>query len=760
MIKAAKPIIALSPLRLLLAGALMLSASPAVLAQSLIPNDFFNQSRDVGAPSTVEAGTLTFDGPNETITASGDVLLSQDGFTLTGESLVYNRQTGELTFVGAVSIEDPSGNRVEAANLEVTGGLRQAFIDSLTITTYDGAKITADSVEYDDAVQTMLVNATYAPCGDCIDDDGRRIGWSVRADTITYNAEDRSVYLEQPSLALLGVPVAWLPFLRLPDTSQGALDRIPLPTVDYSDQFGVKVAATVSAYSTRWTDIAFTPTLLTRQGFLLGAEWDQRFEGGEFEIKASGLRQFDQDAFEGRVGDREWRGAFQTSGTFRPVEEWQVGWSYTGFTDPAYFRDYRLDRSGTNVNQLFATHVGEQTFFDARIQRFNRLGEISEQTQGQQGSTLPVVRLEHIEDLGPDLGRIEISAKLLGVNRRFDSRTDANGVPYVFGYEGNKQHASVQAGWQKQWIGAGGLVATPYLGGRADFAAYDGASDLLGGETTLLSATPIAAMDVRYPLAASQGATVHLVEPIGQLVYRGSDTTAVGITNDDAQSFVLDDTNLFSFNRFSGRDRQETGLRANLGGRYQINFADGSYFELLAGQSFQLAGSNSFAAPNQTNTGLGSGLDDAASFAVLGAYGTLVPSLTAGGKVQLDSATGEIMRAGLDGEFAQDGYAAALTYSFIAANEARGVLDDQHEIGASLAVPVAEYWTVQANGYWDLAANTWIRVGGGVTYDDGYLEIGASASTTPDNDTRIMATTRLKAPAGLDVGFSGRVPGF
>ena len=84
------------------------------------------------------------------------------------------------------------------------------------------------------------------------------------------------------------------------------------------------------------------------------------------------------------------------------------------------------------------------------------------------------------------------------------------------------------------------------------------------------------------------------------------DTSLVGITNDDAQSFVFDDTNLFSYNRFSGYDRQETGLRANIGARYQANFADGGYLELVGGQSFQLAGANAFAAADPAGTSRGS----------------------------------------------------------------------------------------------------------------------------------------------------------
>ena len=757
-----------SALRLATAGAVVaLMAASGAAAQGLVPVDFFNTPVDPAAPAAVEANSLVFDANTSIITATGDVVLNQGGYTVTGQSLVYNRNTKDLRFTGAVTIRDPSGNLVDTQDLQVTGGMKQAFMDSLTITTYDGARITADSADYDAALQTLLENATYSPCGECIDDKGRRIGWSMSAARITYNAEEGSLYLEQPSLALLGIPVAWLPFLWLPDTSDSALARVPRPILSYTEKTGVAAGFAVTAYSSRWTDIILTPTLMSRQGLMLGAEWLQRFDAGSFQIKASGLYQMDQSAFTFSEAQRDWRGAVQTSGSFTPIADWTVGWSYSAFTDAAYLVDYTLTTAKSTVNEVYATHLTADTFIDARVQQFNLLGDVTAASQGQQGQALPTVRFEHIEELAPGMGRIEISGRLLGVRRDLDSTSTVNGVPYTFGYAGSKQHASFQAGWQTQWIGGGGFVATPYLGGRADVAYYDGTSAILPGATTLWSATPIAAMDVRFPMAASDGSTVHLIEPIAQLVYRGSDTTAVGITNDDAQSFVFDDTNLFSYNRFSGGDRQETGLRANIGGRYQANFADGSYFEVVAGQSFQLAGPNAFAAADPAQTAAGSGLQTTASYAVLGAYGSFLPGVKMGGKLQISTTTPSVARAGLGASYSNEGYSAVLDYNFIAANPAAGVLADQHEVGAEVGVPVADYWTVKASAYWDLAANNWLLVGGGLTYDDGYLVFGANASRTgpthtSPNATTITATFRIKAPAGADLGYTGpvTVPGF
>jgi LPS-assembly protein len=741
-------------------GASLCAFALPAAAQNLVPPDFFNAPIDPAAPTGVEANVLTFDARTNTIEASGDVVLKSSGYVVTGAMLVYDRTANAVKMSGAVRVIDPSGNVLETTDLDITGGLKQAFLNALTITAYDGSRITADSADYDAALQSIYTNASYAPCGDCIDSKGRRIGWSVNASKIVHNSKDNSVVLENSTLSLLGVPVAWLPYLWLPDLSDSALARAPRPSFSYSEETGFGVGVQVGVYGTKWTDIFLSSRFMTRQGFLLGAEWVQRFDNGSFQIKASGIRQWDPGAFGAEVGNREWRGAIQTSGTFTPVKNWEAGWSYTAFTDAAYLGDYELTTAKSSINQVYATHVSEQTYFDIRLQQFNQLGNVTQASQDQQGANLPVTRFAHIVDLDNDMGRLAFEGQLRNVVRNADTGLTGAGARY--GYQGSKTHASVQASWQKQFI-EGGFVFTPYLGGRADFSYYDGKSAALPGEASLFSATPIAALDIRYPLMASNGADVHIIEPIAQLVYRGSNTTMLGITNDDAQSFVFDDTNLFSYNRFSGSDRQETGLRANVGGRYQANFENGSYLELIGGQSFQIAGANAFATVDHALTGVGGGISNDASYGVLGAYGSFIPGLTFGAKTQLDTSAWKLARLGAGASYTNSGYGATLDYRFIAANPGVGQTSDQHEVFGELTIPVADYWSLKANTAWDISGNSWLQVGGGLTYDDGYLTFGANARRTgpthvSPNSTSVLATFAIKAPAGLNLGYSGAVP--
>ncbi len=84
------------------------------------------------------------------------------------------------------------------------------------------------------------------------------------------------------------------------------------------------------------------------------------------------------------------------------------------------------------------------------------------------------------------------------------------------------------------------------------------------------------------------------------------------LPNEDAQSLIYDDTNLFKVDKFSGWDRTEGGGRANAGIQYTAQFNRGGFFNVL----FRAVLSSCLAAKllrhgrPDTNTGLDlSGLD-------------------------------------------------------------------------------------------------------------------------------------------------------
>lgn len=703
----------------------------------LLPDDFFASFPTAAAQNiAVEADSLVFDADNNQILAEGNVQLSFNGYLASADRAVYDRSSGDLTLIGNAVVRDPEQVVYTGERFDVTGDFKQAFVHALEMQTSDGALITADEADYRNGVEAILENGSYAPCGFCTDEHGHKIGWRVKAAKIVLNQEEQTLYMESPELELLGHSVAWIPFLWMPDPTNARAAGFRFPNFDYSEDFGGRVAVPYFHPLGPDTDLWLTPMLMSQQIFMMDAEITHRFEQGSATVRAAGLYQFDSSVFAGQVGDRDWRGAIQISGKFAPAENWAAGWSYLAFTDPAFIPNYQLSGFDT-IDDIYVQHLGANTFFDARVQKFNALGNVLAPIQDRQGMTLPVARLDHVEELADGMGQVAIEADLIGVSRAADHTTTKTGVPYVYGYEGNKVHGSVEAVWSKQWIAPGGVVVTPYLGLRGDAANYDGASALLGA-SSLFSLTPIAALDVRLPFIGYDGANTHLLEPILQMSYRGSNTTLPGITNDNAHGFIFEDSNLFSFNRFSGNDRQETGLRLNVGGQYLANFADGSWLRFIGGQSFHLAGVNSFSIFDHGQVGNSSGLNGTNSFLVAGAQASFEPGIGLGGKIEYDTATSLIVRGAVAAELGIYDFTLSADYFYLAPKLARGETSTTHTLSANVGIPVAEYWTINAGGSFNLVANDWSNATIGAVYDDQFLTFGASYTATHTVSTPII----------------------
>ena len=120
---------------------------------------------------------------------------------------------------------------------------------------------------------------------------------------------------------------------------------------------------------------------------------------------------------------------------------------------------------------------------------------------------------------------------------------------------------------------------------------------------------PTVGLEYRYPFISVHSWGTQTIEPIAQVIVRPNETGIGKLPNEDSQSLIFDDSNLFKLDKFAGWDRIEGGGRANVGVQYTTQFNRGGSINGVFGQSYQLFGTNSFAVGDTTNTGLGSGLD-------------------------------------------------------------------------------------------------------------------------------------------------------
>jgi len=752
--------------------ALWAAAAPAAPAR-LLPEDYFGSAPvEAGAQMVINANTLTVDSGTSVVTAVGNVQIYYSGYALVADRIVYDQRAGSVELIGHVAVRDPEGNVFVTERARLTDDFKTGFLQSLVFETPSGERITADEAELTADMRMVFVNGVFSPCGECIDEKGRRIGWRLKAVRVVHDETEAVYYFERPSLELLGVPVAWLPFFVIPEVPDANVSRFLTPEVSFDRQRGVGLAIPYYWALDPNYSVTFAPTLFTRQGLMADVAFAHELEAGQYDIHGWAIYQFNPSAYAGEVGDRSWRGAIQSSGEFTPAEHWTLGWSATAFTDPGFLPDYGVGETEKvfAVNQLYASYLSTDLYKDVRVRQFLDLGDTSPAEQAGQGVELPKARYEQVVRLDGDRGEVRLSASVLGIARGADQTelVPPPGGPFeqVFGLEGNKLHASLEAGWTKQYVAPGGVLVAPYLGLRADAASYDGASSFVDAPPagSLLALTPIAAVDMRWPLIGRTEGVTHLVEPIVQVVARGGSATTPGITNDDAQSFVFEDTNLFSFNRFSGFDRQETGVRAAWGVHYNAQFDGGGWLDAVFGKTYQIAGINSFAldpADDPTVPGVGEGLDEGPlSHFVIGATGSPGGGLTFGAKALIDPSPVAISRLALAATLDANRAKYGIDYSYIAPNPTIGVADPRHEIGGSATVPLGDYWSATGSLHWDLTAMSFAAATGGLDYDDGYLAYGVSATaygptsaTSPDSQ-RIDFYLKLKPTSGFGGGLN------
>ncbi len=203
------------------------------------------------------------------------------------------------------------------------------------------------------------------------------------------------------------------------------------------------------------------------------------------------------------------------------------------------------------------------------------------------------------------------------------------------GIAGDYSRASTELAWRRQFTDNLGEVWTPFASARVDAAwinlnSSGGYVDPWTGYQNALQnnfidpndrfvgrAMPTIGLTYRFPFVAVSSWGNHVIEPIAQIIAAPDESHIGQMPNEDAQSLVFDDTNLFSTNRFSGFDREEGGTRANAGVQYTGKFDGGGYVNALFGQSYHLAGRNSFelypGSQDLANTGADSGLDKSRS---------------------------------------------------------------------------------------------------------------------------------------------------
>lgn len=666
---------------------------------------------DRAQPLYLQGDELIYDNTGRRVTARGNVEIYYNNYILTADEVVYDQRAGQLSAHGNVLLREPGGASTKAERLVLSDDFRDGFVQSLSFVTQDDSKITAQRATRREGNITEFENGKFTPCKS---PPGTPPAWCISAKRVIHDQEAQTISYQDAAFELFGVPVLYVPYFEHPDPTVKRKSGFLTPSFGNSGDLGY-----IAEQPYYWAlapnyDFTFHPKYTSKQGILWQGDFRHRIAvgsfAGQYRLELAGIDQDVDDLPSSTARDDldGWRGSIKTVGNFSLASWWNLGWDITLESDDSFRRFYKLDDIllTDRVNSIFLNGISERNYFAVTGYHFGGL-LLSDQDVSE-SQVHPVVDWNYVVNAPVVGGELSWNLNALSFTREQDFQDGGGAQRSV---NSVLHRASVDINWRRRMMDSIGISYTPFASLRGDAATYkdvvDPLTDNLIRDRTVLRGTAAAGILAAYPWIKHTDTASHTIEPIGQIIARSNRVgNQNGLPNEDARSLVFDDTNLFEVDKYSGYDRLETGTRANVGLQYTFQLNTGGYARILAGQSFHLAGRNSYADPignepttdrtaarNISHTG-DAGLDTTKSDYVLGSYIAPNSNLRFVGQARFDETDLDLRRSDFYTTASYGPFVAQAAYSYTAPNSSVDNTSPQQDLLGSLWVQITERWSL------------------------------------------------------------------
>ena len=570
--------------------------------------------------------------------------------------------------------------------------------------------------------------------------DGRQIELELekrveaeRDARVVHDAEERQIYFDNAQLRVLGVPVFYMPRMRLPDPTLERARGFMIPELKTTTLLGFGIKLPYFIPIGDHADLTLTPYVspITRT---LELRYRQAFRTGD--IKVNGAISRDN------LDSGDLRGLFFAEGAFTLPRNFRLSFDIEAVSDDAYLNDYnsafKKDRLDSEIE---IERARRDSYVRGAITHFHSL------RVGEQNSTLPtlVTNAEWERRMHPNwAGGGEIRLGMLAHSHIRSSGLISDGPdidPWADGRDVGR--LTLSADWHRNWTLPGGVLAHVRTG-----VAIDHFEIRQAGLTSLSTATevsPTVAVELRWPLInAMSGHSTHVIEPIVQFSWTGGENPF--IPNDESTRIEFDEGNLFSTSRFTAPDRRERGRIAAYGVSWTRFDPSGLQTSLAMGQlvrdeiQLEVNGQDSFT----SSSGLNGKVSDVLVAGQVKTGNGLV--LTARG---LFDDTFNTTKAEARASWQNSLASLSATYIWLGRDLAENRPTTISEWAFDASYRLSRHWTGSANWRYDIASDESVRAGLGLTYTNECVEVRLAASRRFTSSTILEPSTDISLTVGL-----------
>ncbi|AQX27817.1 MULTISPECIES: LPS-assembly protein LptD [unclassified Bartonella] len=760
----------LTKLRILIVKSLISFSGDILISHSATaqnPNPFLqNHLQNTKSPFLLSADKLIYNHDANTISAQGNVQIKYDDNRAIAQRIIYNQKTGRVIAQGNVKIIQKDGNEIYSNYIDMTKDFGEGFVNSLRIKTTNNTHFEAENAKRSRNQITIFNNAIYTACELCHNKSNGAVSWQIKAKKIIWDNVKKTIRFENGYFETFGVPILYFPIIELPDPTLKRASGLLTPHLSYAGNLGIGLKNSYFWNLSLYNDFTLSATIYKKQGLLTEGTWHQRLKTGYYNIHFAHIYQINPNNFGNDKIDSQYTNRYMlaTKGDFRINSRWVYGWNIFTQSDRDFSRTYKLENysNPVQISQFYLNGLANQNYFDMRFYRFNiqnsTLKDILKERHSQQAWTLPSIDYSFTPNKSVYTGKLTFLSNMQSIYRRHADLSNKNWQgyplksPQLSGIAGNSFRLTSELEWKKRFNTKDGLILTPIFALRIDTSIINthnnyivnienGSFKNFNIASSTIRSMATAGLELRYPFLINAGISAHILEPIAQIFIRNNEQYVGRLPNEDAQSLVFDTTTLFQRDKFSGYDRTEGGTRANIGLRYSGSFNNNWSLYGLVGQSFHLAGKNSFVEQDFINVGAHSGLETARSDYVTMFEANHNHGFSIASRGRFYKKTGKIRRGELEASQKWSNFWASMQYAYISNQPSDEHRQDRQEISFQVGLKFSNYWSINNNASYDLVSNTLVKQGINLSYMDECfgIKFGYQKVTNPESNIALKS---------------------
>ena len=502
--------------------------------------------------------------PDNTLVAEGNVEALYDGQRLRASRVIYSQAEDLLTIEGPITYEQGEDLVILADQGEMDPQFENGILRGARMVLDQQLQISSNQINRAEGRYTQSYQTTVSSCQVCANRPTPL--WSIRSQRVTHDELEKQIYFDNAQFRVVGIPVFYLPRLRIPDPTLERARGFLTPSIRSTSEIGTGLRVPYFIPLGDSADVTITP-FVTDKTRTAEFRYRQAFRSGS--ISATGAissDELDRDV-DGLRGYFFGRGSFILPSSFRLTFDLEL------VSDDEYLRDYDFTSKDRLDSHIGLSRYRPDELVDARITNFETLrNDEDNETQPTVLAEFDYERRFFPKTIG---GELTLRFDAMGFYRESDT----------IGVGRDVNRFSGRATYERDWISNFGLVTEASLALNYDSYRVED-EDEANFDEQITQFTPYAGLEFRLPMArsGSSGAR-HVIEPIAQFVW--SDNDGEEVPNEDSTRSELDEGNLLSFNRFSGTDQYERGVRATLAMGYTRFDPAGWSLGVTVGRTFR-----------------------------------------------------------------------------------------------------------------------------------------------------------------------------